>query len=267
MLAGILCSQLGLLSCSSFYVLWFFMVLSTLCTCGWLKSFLPPSSLVLYFLVSALGTLIFFIRPCVPLLFNSILVLGLFLILGLAPFQFWVLPVLIHFPLPSLIAFLGPLKLGYLFILVGASSASLCLPFFSFLVGRIFLFTTTSPAMILYSSSAMQLLPLFLLGPLAFWSFHLTYLLSTSTFLFFFIGVATPLFCFFCLIGLPPLGMFWAKLHALSLLPSYQGFLLISVSSLLIFPYVRASLSIQSKGYTSLLLASVLVCLPAAMSA
>merc|ERR1712105_347715 len=106
---------------------------ATLCTIGWLKSSLPASSLVLYFVVSVMGSLLCLLSSVSWFFSPLLLMLGLFLIMGLAPFHFWVMPTLSYFSLPSLVFFLGPLKLGYLFLFIRGSPSFLPLPFLSFL--------------------------------------------------------------------------------------------------------------------------------------
>jgi len=86
MLLGIAISVTGLSLVCSGLVAWFFLVLGTLCTVGWLKSFLPSQSLLLYFLVSVQGRLVF-LMSCwfgIALVF----VISLFVLLGLPPFHF-----------------------------------------------------------------------------------------------------------------------------------------------------------------------------------
>jgi len=265
MLFGVFLSQLGLLCLSSYLTVWFFLVLATLCTCGWLKSILPASVLVLYFVVSVMGSLLCLVSSSPTFLSPLLLLLGLFLIIGLAPFHFWVLPALSYFSLPSLVMFLGPMKLGYLFLFIQSYPCPLILPFISFLVGSLYLFCTTRICIVLYSSGATQVIILSLLGSDFFWPYQLIYLLSTLTFFFHFLGFASPLFCFLCLLGLPPLGIFWAKYLCLAVLPALSGFLLLFVSSLLTFPYLRAAVLMPASSHTSFTIFTALIFLPSAL--
>ena len=266
MLLGIFFSQLGLLCISSPLTLWFFLVLATLCTCGWLKSFLPSSVLVLYFIISVMGSL-FCLLASVPHPISAfLLTLGLTLIIGLAPFHFWILPALNYFFLPSLVFFLGPMKLGYLFLLTRSSSSPLILPFFSFMVGALYLFSASQLSLVLYSSGAIQVFILCLLGSHYFWPYQLVYLCSRMTFVLLHLGLASPLFCFLCLLGLPPLGMFWAKYLCLTILPALSGFLLLVVSALLTYPYLRVAVGIPVRVHTSFLVISALIVFPVSLS-
>jgi len=266
MLLGVIFSQLGLILLTSYLGVWVFLVLSSLCTLGWLKSFLPSSSLALYFVVSVLGSLIFLLSQGFSYTRHILMCLGLFLIMGFAPFQFWVLPILAHLTRATLITFLGPAKLGYLFLAIGHSSCSAVLPIFSFLLGFVYLFSTSYLSIILYGSSALQLLPLVLLGLDKFWSFQLVYLVSLATFYFYFLCLTTPIFCFLCLFGIPPLGIFSAKLAALSVLPTIRGSVFLVVTALLAFPYLRTAMVLPSYGTTTFLLALSQVVLPFVLS-
>lgn len=210
-----------------------------------------------------MSSLLFLMR-FVDVAFSSLfLCLSLFLIMGLAPFQFWVLSLLSHLSSLPLITFLGPTKIGYLFLTISHSRSSLSLGTFSLFFGILYLYFSNTLALILYSSSAMLILPLMFLGSDMFWYFQLTYLLSLSTFYFFFLSAATSIFCFFCLLGLPPLGIFFAKLAALSVLPPYYALVFICISAFMVFPYMRTALALGMLGQTSFLLVFALTALPA----
>lgn len=88
MLFGILISVIGTALSTSHLIIWSFLVLSTLSTCGWLKSRIPRDALVLYFVVSVLGGLLFLVSSCEFFLSCLLLQLALLLKLGFFPFQF-----------------------------------------------------------------------------------------------------------------------------------------------------------------------------------
>ena len=113
-LLGILLSVTGTtLVCSQFWV-WSFLVLGSLSVSCWLKSKVTTEAIILYFVVSVLGSLVFLVS-CSELWFScTLLQLSLMLKLGLAPFQFWVFKVLSPLDMSSLCFFLGPLKFGLL---------------------------------------------------------------------------------------------------------------------------------------------------------
>lgn len=113
-LLGILVGVIGTTLLQSHLMIWSFLVIGSLSVCGWLKTKVPSDALVLYFVVSALGRLLFLVR-CSEFVLSSILLqLALLLKIGLAPFQFWVFKVLFPLNIASLCFFLGPLKVGLL---------------------------------------------------------------------------------------------------------------------------------------------------------
>ena len=86
MVLGIAISVGGVTFVCSGLVAWFFLVLGTLCTVGWLKCYLPSQSLLLYFLVSVQGSLVFLLSCWFGV--TLVFVTSLFVLLGLPPFQF-----------------------------------------------------------------------------------------------------------------------------------------------------------------------------------
>jgi len=115
------------------------MVVGTLSVCGWLKPKVAADALVLYFVMSVLGSLVFLVS-CSGVLFSSILLqLSLLLKIGLAPFQFWVFKVLSKLDISSLCFFLGPLKMGLLWLVVNVSHPSFLLNTASLVIGLILL--------------------------------------------------------------------------------------------------------------------------------
>ena len=114
MLLGILTSVLGTCLSSSQLLVWSFLVIGSLSVCGWLKASISSDALVLYFVVSVLGGLLFLVRSSETVFSSLILQLALLLKLGIAPFQFWVFKVLSQLSLGQLCFFLGPSKLGFL---------------------------------------------------------------------------------------------------------------------------------------------------------
>ena len=114
MLLGILISVTGtILVCSQFWV-WSFLVLGSLSVSCWLKTKVTTDAIVLYFVVSVLGSLVFLVSWSGQSFSIALLQLSLMLKLGLAPFQFWVFKVLSPLDLSSLCFFLGPTKVGLL---------------------------------------------------------------------------------------------------------------------------------------------------------
>jgi len=121
MFLGLLLSQSGLLFCTSSFSVWAFLVLSTLCSVCYFKSVLSPSPLVVFFISSVIGGLIFLAG--ILLLSSTCWVsnIGLLLKLGLSPFHFWAVRVVIFLSGWCLFVFLGLLKLGPMFLLLNST--------------------------------------------------------------------------------------------------------------------------------------------------
>jgi len=259
---GILVAVFGTTLLKSHLLVWSFLVVGSLSVCGWLKPLVPSDALVLYFIVSALGSLLFLLS-CSELIFSDILLqLALLLKLGLAPFQFWVYKVLFPLNIPSLCFFLGPLKFGLLWLLVNISQPTVLLYFASFILGIILLWLSSTITIVLYASGSCQLLFLVLLGPYVFVYYESTYLLALLGVSWFSSKLLSSFFAFLSLGALPPLTMFWAKVLALSSLPTiYAGLLLLS-SLLRLWPYMRCSMVLNAQCSTSPLHSAILILYP-----
>lgn len=164
MVLGISFSVAGLLCCKNVFVIWTFIVLGSLTSAGWLSLSLTPLPLATFFVSSALGGLLFVVSSfssSVPALLSG---LALMLLLGYFPFQFWSLAVLSHLPLSFSCFFLGPIKLGYLFLLLDLNISIFTFGMVALLLGTLLFFHCTTLAGLLWSSSSCLLLPLLLLG-------------------------------------------------------------------------------------------------------
>lgn len=248
--------------CCSTLPIWSFIVLGTLSICGWLKSKVSTYALALYFVISVVRSLLFLMSSGAHTLSVTILQLALLLKLGLAPFQFWVYKVISSLSLTSTCVFLGPAKLGILWLLVNINFPSLLLISASLFLGLRLLWSSSSIHLLLFASGARQLLILVLLGPSLFLTYYLIYLvallgvaLSTSR-------VLSPFLAFCCLSGIPPLTMFWAKLLAVSYSPFLWATLVLLVSTLSLWPYMHFSLSLPSSSISSFIPLSLLSLLP-----
>jgi len=259
---GILLSVFGLLATCSFLFVWAFLVLGSFSLCSWLKPKVPASSLVLYFVVSVLGSLLFLLSCVDSHFYSLVLQLSLLLKLGLAPFQFWVFCVLSHLRPGPLCFFLGPCKLGLLFLFVNIGSPCLILASASLLVGFALIWLSSRTHVLLYASGSSHLILLLLLGPSCFYFYYLTYLLSLFLVFLSSTKYFSPLLAFSCLGGLPPLTMFWAKVFALLILPSLWSFFFLLVSLILLWPYIHCGLTTSSSGSSSPLLILISIVLP-----
>lgn len=184
------------------------MVIGSLSVCGWLKPKVCSDALVTYFVISVLGSLLFLVCCSGSFVSFFTLQLALTLKLGMAPFHFWVYKVISSLRVADLCFFLGPSKVGLLWLLVSIHSPSLLLVSASLFLGLSLLLLSSSLSMVLFASGATQLFILVLLGPSSFplyYSIYLTALLGITWFSF---NLISPFFAFLGLGALPPLTMF-----------------------------------------------------------
>jgi len=261
-LLGILVAIIGASLLSSHLLIWSFLVIGSLSVCGWLKTKVPSDALVLYFVVSALGRLLFLLSCSEFFLSNILLQLALLLKLGLAPFQFWVFKVLFPLNITSLCFFLGPLKVGLLWLLVNISHPSLILASASIFLGIILLWLSSRIHLVLYASGSCQVLILVFLGPHVFPLYYSVYLLALLGVSWFRSKIISSFFAFLSLGALPPLTMFWAKVLALLSLPTIYACIVILTSLLSLWPYIRCSVELATQTNTSFLHCSVLILYP-----
>lgn len=178
MLLGILISVLGTTLVISHLFVWAFLVIGSLSVCGWLKPKVTSDALVTYFVVSVLGSLLFLVRCSTSSLSSILLQLSVLIKLGMAPFQFWVYKVLRPLRILDLCFFLGPNKVGLLWLLVSICSPSLLLASASIILGLRLLILSSSLCLVLFASGATQLLILMLLGSSSFILYYSIYLLA-----------------------------------------------------------------------------------------
>jgi len=129
------------------------------------------------------------------------------------------------------------------------------------------MYSSSSLAFILYSSGSTQLVLLFFIDFPFFVLFYSIYLISlfaaTASSLSLLSSFAGMLF----LIGVPPLGMFWAKLAAILVFPLPGSLTLLLVSLLTLVPYTYTALSFRTAVHSSMSVLSLLVILPVALFA
>lgn len=243
-------------------MIWSFLVVGSLSVCGWLKPKIPSDALVLYFVVSALGRLLFLVSCSEFVLSNILLQLALILKLGFAPFQFWVFKVLFPLNITSLCFFLGPLKVGLLWLIVNITHPSLVLASASLCLGIILLWLSSQIQLILYASGSCQLLILVVLGPTVFPLYYSVYILALLGVYWFETNIISSYFAFLSLGALPPLTMFWAKVLALLSLSTFYAGLVLITSLLSLWPYIRCSVELNTQARTSFLHSSVLIFYP-----
>jgi len=183
---------------------------------------------------------------------DLVLHLSLLLKLGLPPFQFWVYKVLKSLSLADLCFFVGPLKSGLLWLLVCSSSTALFLVSVSLILGILLLWNASTIQLLLFGSGLCQTFIFVCLGPRVFplyFRIYLTALLGVSVSQ---TPLLSPFLAFLRLGSLPPLSIFWAKVLAISCLPNILVFLVLLVSVLTLWPYVRFSITSSSSSSSSL---------------
>jgi hypothetical protein len=174
---------------------------------------------------------------------DLVLQFSLLLKLGLPPFQFWVYVVLRSLSLADLCFFLGPLKTGLLWLLVSSSLNALFLISLSLLVGILLLWHSCSPHLLLFGSGLCQAVIFVCLGPSVFPLYFAIYLLALLGVSVSQTSLLSPFLAFLRLGSLPPLSIFWAKVLAISILPNTLVCLVLLVSILTLWPYVRYSIT------------------------
>jgi len=238
------------------------MVIGSLSVCGWLKAKVNTDALVLYFVISVVGSLLFLVSSREVFCSSLIIFLALLLKIGLAPFQFWVFKVLTTLDISRLCFFLGPLKVGLLWLTINLVHPSLPLASASLVVGLVVLWVSSQAYLVLYASGSCQLLILVLLGPSAFALYYSIYLIALTGVVWFSKGTVSPFLAFLGLGALPPLTIFWAKVFALLRLQFVYGALVVIVSLLRLCPYILCSQSLPFSSHTSLVRFLLLILCP-----
>jgi len=170
---------------------------------------------------------------------DLVLLLSLLLKLGLPPFQFWVYVVLRSLSLPDLCFFIGPLKSGLLWLLVSSSVNALFFVSLSLIIGILLLWHSCSIHLLLFGSSLCQVVIFVCLGPSVFPLYFAIYLLALLGVSVSSSSLLSPFLAFLRLGSIPPLSIFWAKVLAISCLPNSLCCLVLLVSILTLWPYVR----------------------------
>jgi len=174
---------------------------------------------VSYYIPSVIGGLLWlvgsFSYPFLPYL----IFFGLSLKLGLFPFTGWAVTVCLGLNPLQLFFFLGPLKVGPLYLIVFSTPVCVPLSFLSFVFGLVMLSISNSFVLILLSSSLITFFYFVLISPFAFIFYFCSYLVT----LFLLCGLpgleCSILVALLGLAGLPPFPLFWGKLLVLVSLP------------------------------------------------
>jgi len=262
MVVGIWLSSLGLVSFSSSVLSWFWIVLSTLSFVGWLKGQVDSSALSLFFVASLVSSLLFLLGTLSGPFSHILIQLSILLKLGYAPFQFWVYKMLPVMKTSCLVLFLGPFKLGFLALFSSLNSTFTPFALPSLFLGIVLLCTSSSLSIVLYASGSRMFFFLTLLGGPCSFLFILIYNLSLLLILCWHFGLSSLFFALLSLVGLPPLGMFWAKAILLAVLPFISALLLLLVSSLTFWSYCRCGTLGRDVCHTSFTISRITILLP-----
>jgi len=250
-LVGILISLLGLVSCTTSLSLWSFLVLSSICSVCYFKQYLSSSCLVLFFICTVVGGLLF-LGGALSFSYTSWLInIGLLLKLGLAPFHFWLVKVassLSKFPLFTLLGFL---KVGPLYLLVSGTDSLFFWGSLSLGFGIILIFRASSVSYVLVGSGLILFWVLSTLEPWFFVPYVLAYNISLLLCCCPLLLSISTLIAFLSLSGLPPFPLFWVKLLILTSVPATTSFSLLLASALSLFPYTHLGLVLQAGPTTS----------------
>lgn len=251
-LLGIFFSVQGLTVTSNTIFVWLSIVLGSISTTGWLSYSLPTLPLSIYFVSSVLGGLLFVFSSYSSTIPPLFIFTSLLLLLGFFPFQFWSFAVLPHLSLSRVCLFLGPIKFGYLWLLLSSSNFFFWLGLLRLCTGLLIIYTAIAIWALLWASSSTLLFQLLLLDSFLGIIFYVVYsltLLSISHFLSNKQPLTLP---FLRVAGLPPLGIFWPKLLSLLRLPFFHCLSLLFRSALVLFPYFLARVSLRPQGIPSL---------------
>jgi len=265
MVVGIWLSSLGLISFSSSVLSWFWIILSTLSFVGWLKGQINSSALSLFYVASLISSLLFLLGTLSGSFSHILIQLSILFKLGYAPFQFWVYKILPLLKFNSLVLFLGPFKIGFLMLFsqLNSSFTPFVLP--SLILGILLLCVSTSLQIVLYASGSRMFFFLTLLGGPCSLIFIFIYNLSLLLVLCWHFGLSSLFFALLSLVGLPPLGMFWAKAILLSVLPFIFALLLLLVSSVTFWSYCRCGTLTLDVRHTSFTISRITILLPCTM--
>jgi len=234
----LLVSIFGLCCSLSFFSSWLYLVLGSVTTTVWLKNKVGTHPLSVYFISTICGSLLFLLSSLPVPGSNLILILSLLLLLGVAPFHFWTLKLLPFFSFQTTILFLGPLKTGYLFVLIGLEYLSSLYLLPSLILGLLLFWVSTSVYSLFFASSSCTIFLVGILGPWLGSFYFFLYLEAIFILLSINLQLISPLLALLSLAGFPPLTMFWAKVSALVLSPAYIGFLVLITSAAGLYPYL-----------------------------
>merc|ERR1712042_258 len=209
---------------------------------------ISPIPLSIYFISSVLGGLLFVFSSLSSSLPPFFTFSSLLLLLGFFPFQFWSFSVLSHLSLFRVCIFLGPIKFGYLWLLLESPTYYFWLGLLRLSTGLLILYTSNTAWALLWASSSALLFQLLLLDTLLGLIYYVVYSLSLLSISYFHLNSHPLTLPFLGLAGIPPLGIFWAKVLSLLSLPNLHCLALLLISGVVLYPYFLARVSFRSIG-------------------
>jgi len=191
-----------------------------------------------YYIPSVIGGLLWLVGSfCYPYM-PYLIFFSLSLKLGLFPFTGWAVTVCLGLLPHQLFFFLGPLKVGLLYLIIFSSPVCVPLSFLSFVFGLVMLSLSSSLVLILLSSSLVTFFYFIFISPFAF-TFYLCTYLVTLLLLCGCPGLEVSLLtALLGLAGLPPFSLFWGKLLVLGSLPSPLSLCFLFLSGLCLPSYL-----------------------------
>merc|ERR1712212_1011293 len=138
-----------------------------------------------------------------------------------------------------------------LWLLVSSSSTALFLVSVSLIFGVLLLWNTSTIQLLLFGSGLCQTFIFVCLGPRVFPLYFRIYLLALLGVSMSQTPLLSPFLAFLRLGSIPPLSIFWAKVLAISCLPNSLCCLVLLVSILTLWPYVRFSITSTSSSSSS----------------
>lgn len=205
-----------------------------------------------YYIPSVVGGLVWLLGSfCYPFM-PYLIFLGLSLKLGLFPFTGWAVTVSLGLHPHQLFFFLGPLKVGLLYLILFGSPVPVALSSLSFVFGLLILSNSSSRNLLLLASSLISFFFFTFMSSLSFIFYLSTYLVALSLLSDFPGLVCSWPLALLGLAGLPPLCLFWGKLFVLFSLPTSNSVIFLFLNGICLPAYLSFLGSVPSVRTSSL---------------
>lgn len=238
-------------SCRSALANWSFLVLNGLCAVGYFKAYLQSTSLVLIFIASCVGSLVYIGGMLSSFSIPTFISLGLLCKLGLFPFHFWVVKGVISLMGFPLFTFLGLQKLGPLYLFLRTYRPLALLGMASAFLGLIIILSSFSVNIVLVGSSFLQFWILVTQPLFMFFIFFPAYLIRLLFCCHTFPNLVSPMLSWLSLAGLPPFALFFSKVVVLYFSAFWPACILLLVSGSSFYPYCLMAFTTKSSTISS----------------